>query len=246
LEFENGKIVVLDAGTGIRKLGMDLMTPKEGFEKEVIIVLSHTHWDHIQGFPFFAPAFDPSWKVTIAICGLERSGSNLQEIFETQLQRDFFPVPLDMMAGDISFFQPDISSFTGPLGTQVDFYKHNHPGGAYSYRFSEPETGKVLVYSTDIEHGDTLDETHVEFCANADLLIHDGQYSDEELALKKGWGHSSWLQAIEVAKKANVKKLAITHHDPDHDDELLLDVEKQCKKLFANSFLTREGLTVEI
>ena len=242
----DGATAILDAGTGIRRLGAEIVKGRPMNDRQVYILLSHTHWDHIQGFPFFAPAYVTDFTITLIICGMDQSCSDLHDIIETQSRRDYFPVPLDRMAANIRFYQPDLPGLVGGLGNKIDFYKHRHPGGAYTYRFTEVSTGKVLVYSTDIEHGDQLDEDHIRFCENADLLIHDGQYTADELPAKKGWGHSSWEQAVEVAERANVKKLAVTHHDPEHDDNFLSEIERACQKRFSASFLTREGMTVEL
>lgn len=106
--------------------------------------------------------------------------------------------------------------------------------------------GKVLVYCTDIEHGECIDPQIVELARDADMLIHDGQYTPEELPSHKGWGHSSWEQAIEVAERANVKQLIVTHHDPDHDDAFLRDVEKKCQARFPNTVFAREKTQVII
>ena len=123
----------------------------------------------------------------------------------------------------------------------VRVIKHNHPGGAYSYRFHDTE-GKVVVYCTDIEHGERIDPQIIKLAHDADVLIHEAQYTPEELPRYKGWGHSSWAQAVEVAQKAQVKRLLITHHDPDHDDEFLRDVEQQCQARFPNTVLAREKM----
>jgi ribonuclease BN (tRNA processing enzyme) len=122
--------------------------------------------------------------------------------------------------------------------------KHNHPGGAYGYRI-ELE-GKVLVFCTDVEHGKSIDKNVVKFSEGADLLIHDAQFTDEEIKDKRGWGHSSYSQAIEVAERANVKMLALTHHDPDHDDKFLKKMEKKCQKRFKDCFLAREKMEIEL
>ena len=121
--------------------------------------------------------------------------------------------------------------------------KHNHPGGAYSYRLQDKE-GKVVVFCTDIEHGDEIDQNIVELARDADLLIHEGQYTPDELPRYKGWGHSSWEQAVAVAEQANVSQLVITHHDPDHDDDFLNDVEKQVQQRFPNAVLAREKMEI--
>jgi len=126
--------------------------------------------------------------------------------------------------------------------THTSTIKLNHPGGCFGYRI-EVE-GRLIVICTDVEHGDQIDPNVVEFAQNADLLIHDAQYTDQELAAHKGWGHSSCSQAIEVAEMAGVKQLAMTHHDPEHDDEFLKAVEKKCQDRFKDCLLARDGMEI--
>lgn len=242
--FDSGRIVILDAGTGIRKLGDDLLAAPYEQYKNIIIGLSHTHWDHIQGFPFFEPAYDRRRRITIAICGKYREATDLESIFSMQMQRDYFPVPLDKMGARITFWQPEITDYVSPDGINIVASRHNHPGYAYGYRIEE--LGKTLVYCTDVEHKDGIDPGVVALSKNADLLIHDAHFTPEELKVKKGWGHSSWEQAIEVAEQAGVKKLALFHHNPYHDDRFLLEMEKECKKRFPEAFLAREGAEIKV
>ena len=244
LSFDNGRVAILDAGTGIRKLGEYLIHRSIEQYDNIFIGLSHTHWDHIQGFPFFNPAYDPKRHFTIAIYGKDRKINSLENIFQIHMQQEYFPVPLEKMGAILTFWQPDMSSFTTPSGVQVVTSRHNHPGGAYGYRITEGT--KTIVYCTDIEHGEEIDLNVVTLARNADLLIHDAQYSPDELKDKKGWGHSSWEQAVEVAKQAGVKKLALFHHDPEHNDAFLQNMEKQCQKRFAESFFAREGMEITI
>ena len=241
-----GQIIIFDAGTGIRQLGKDMIASShEQLDLDFIpIVLSHTHWDHVQGFPFFGPAYDPTRKFKIIICGKDCVCSDLEDVFEAQMRADFFPVPLRGMGADFQFWQPDLSEYTGPLGNHWRFLRHNHPGGAYSYRFTEGD--KTIVYCTDIEHVDGIDERVVELAKDADLLLHDAQYTPAELKEKMGWGHSSWEQAIEVATRAGVKQLALIHHDPEHNDQFLTAVEKECQREFSNCFMAREGQEIEL
>jgi len=131
-----------------------------------------------------------------------------------------------------------------PKPVVVKTNKHKHPGGAYGYRI---ELGsKVMVFCTDIEHGSSIDNDVVRFAEGADLSIHDAQFTDDELKKKRGWGHSSFSQAIDVAERANVKSLALTHHDPDHDDAFLTKIEKKCQQRFKDCFLAREKMEIEI
>ena len=244
LTLSSGHVVIFDAGTGIRQLGKDLIASSHEQFDSIPIVLSHTHWDHIQGFPFFRPAYDPHRNFLIAICGVDRVGDDLESLFKAQMQEEFFPVPLDQMGAKFAFWQPDLTEYTGELGNDWRPLRHSHPGGAYSYRLREGD--KTLVYCTDIEHGDELDERVVELARGADLLIHDAQYTPAELKDKRGWGHSSWEQAIEVAERAGVKQLAMVHHDPEHDDHFLASMEEECQREFAECFMAREGQEIEL
>jgi ribonuclease BN (tRNA processing enzyme) len=160
------------------------------------------------------------------------------------MQRDFFPVPLNKMGATFTFWEPNITEYTNPRGVEITAAKHNHPGGAYGYRIAE--AGKTLVYCTDVEHGNKIDLDVVDLSRGADLLIHDAQYTPNELSQKKGWGHSSWEQAVEVAERAEVKKLALFHHDPEHNDAFLFNVEKESQRRFKNAFLAKEGEEIDL
>jgi phosphoribosyl 1,2-cyclic phosphodiesterase len=242
--MKTNRIGIFDAGTGIRDLGNDLVA--SGHEQDqIFIVFTHFHWDHIQGFPFFTKAYDPKQKINIFTMGKGKNNDEIKGLFTTLMQSEYFPVPFDKMGASFDFMHPDVlSGIFGPLQVKITANRHNHPGGAYGYRIERE--GKVLVFCTDIEHGDEIDQNVVELCKDADLLIHDAQYTSEELKVKKGWGHSSYEQAIQVAEMAGVKQLAITHHDPDHDDEFLLGMEKQCQERFPNCVLAREKMEIEI
>jgi phosphoribosyl 1,2-cyclic phosphodiesterase len=242
LTFENERIGFLDAGTGLRKAGRHMV--QRGIEQysNLLIGLSHTHWDHIQGFPFFGPAYDPRRTLTIAIPGRTGAPLDLEAVFGTQMRQEFFPVPLEGMGSKIVFWQPEVGTVELPRGVQVRTSRHPHPGGAYGYRISEGD--RSVVYVTDVEHGDRIVPSVVELARGADLLIHDAQYTPEELKGKRGWGHSSWDQAVEVALLAKVKRVALSHHDPDHDDAFLMRVEKEAQRLFSEAFLAREGMEI--
>jgi len=244
VKFDTGRIAILDAGTGIRKLGIDLLACSHEQYDNIFIGLSHTHWDHIQGFPFFKPAYDPRRHFTIAICGKGRNTRKLKKIFSAQMHPDCFPVPLNNMGAKFTFWEPETTRYANRRGVEIVASKHNHPAGAYGYRIMEE--GKTLVYCTDVEYGDRIDPNVVSLSKNADLLIHDAQYTPHELKEKKGWGHSSWEQAIEVAEQAGVKRLALFHHDPEHNDAYLLNMEKECQKQFPDTFLAREGIVIEL
>lgn len=242
LQTEN-RVGILDAGTGIRQLGKELLACEEKHCDEIYLAFSHFHWDHIQGFPFFQPAYDPEKKLIIGLIGRGSKMHDLKTILETQMSQDYFPLPMTEMGSTIRFMQSDNNKFNDKYFT-ITSTEHIHPGGAYSYRV-EAE-GKILVYCTDVEHPNGIDERVVNIAKDADILIHDGQYTPDELRGKKGWGHSSFTQAIEVAKRAKVRKLILTHHDPDHTDVMLHEIENESQKLFDDVVLARDGMEVEI
>ena len=235
---------IIDAGTGIRNLGKDLANRNEPIPTEITIGFSHFHWDHIQGFPFFAPAYDPTVKLNVLMMGKRWKNDRLKEILMKQMGEDFFPVELNAMGAHFNFVSLGRKVTQRSSGMSVQAKLHNHPGGAYGFRLERE--GKILVIITDIEHGDQIDFDSVELARNADILIHEAQYTDKELKERKGWGHSSYSQAIEVARLAEVKQLIMTHHDPDHNDKFLTKMERKCQKVFADCRLAREGMEIAI
>lgn len=243
VKFDNGQIVILDSGSGIRKLGNDMISQGVEQFENIYIALSHSHLDHIHGFPFFKPAYDHRRHFTISLCGIGRSENELMNIFSGQMRRDYFPVPMHEMGAKFRFWEPHETTYTAKSGIKVIASIHNHPIETYGYRFEEED--KSLAYITDVEHVNGINSDVVKLAENVDLLIHDAQYTPEELKEKQGWGHSSWMQAVEVAQMAGAKRLALFHHDPEHTDAFLFNMESKCKKEFNNAFLAIEGQTVE-
>jgi phosphoribosyl 1,2-cyclic phosphodiesterase len=243
LREDINRIVIVDAGTGIRNLGKEIINT--GLKQNVInILFSHFHWDHLQGFPFFAPAYNKDQKIGILVMGKERKVKNLKEIFSLQMQKEYFPVELDTMGAQFEFLAyGDKETFYGANVTAAAQY-HKFRGGSYGFRI---EDGAVsVVICTDLEHIDGIDENIVNLARDADLLIHDGQYTADEYKKHRDWGHSSWEQAVEVAIRAKVKRLIITHHDPDHNDDFLDSMEKECQEIFPNSIFAKEGMEVVV
>jgi len=137
LTFDTGRIAILDAGSGIRKIGNDLLARSHEQYDDIFIILSHTHWDHIQGFPFFKLACDPRRHFTISICKKGRHAKSLKRLFKAQMHRDYFPVPLSKIGAKFTFWEPDITRYEHPGGVDIIASKHSHPGGAYGYRIVE-------------------------------------------------------------------------------------------------------------
>ncbi len=237
------RIAILDAGTGIRKLGKEII--EDGLNQQILnIVFSHFHWDHIQGFPFFLPAYNPNQKIGILAMGRRGAAHDLKGIFSQQMQEEYFPIQMEMMGAQFDFLSyGDEEVIQGAFVKSIPQF-HKRSGGSYGFRLDDE--GVSLVVCTDLEYVDgIIDPAIVAFAKDADLLIHDGQFTTEEYHNKfKGWGHATWEQAVEVAIRANVKKLIITHHDPDHNDDFLDDLEKKCQKVFPNSLFAKEGMEI--
>ena len=236
-------VSIIDAGTGIRRLGRDIMKDKALREKPIFIAFTHFHWDHIQGLPFFEPAYVKGKKISLLALGRERPIDDLERVFSVQMQREYFPVQLADMGADFEFLLPDSDIQIFPKSLVIA-RKHQHPGSAYSYRILRGT--KSIVVCTDIEHGAGLDPAIIELCRGADLLLHDAQYTPQELANRRGWGHSSYEQAVECAQLAKVKKLVLIHHDPDHDDAFLDEIEKRAQELLPDCILARENMTLAV
>lgn len=233
---------IVDAGTGIRDLGKALAESEDYAQlKRITVVFTHFHWDHIQGFPFFDPAYDKNIQMNVMAMGVSRDFKDLRQVFSDQMQERYFPVKLEDMGADMQFLYPDKD--TSILNAaKLSVVEQRHPGGSWGYRIDMG--GRAVVVCTDIEHGEELDENIIHFARGADLLIHDAQYTEDELRKHRGWGHSSYKQAMEVAHRAGVRYLAMTHHDPDHDDDFLKAREQECREVMPNCILAREGMTI--
>jgi len=242
LRKKTNRISIMDAGTGIRNLGKHI---NEHYpeQRDLNITFSHFHWDHIQGFPFFDPAYNPQMTIDIQVFGKDMPEGDLRNIFSRQMMEDYFPVPLQDMGAHFNFNSSPQRVSYGE-GVSIETIEQNHPGGSFGFRVEVD--GICFVICTDHEHGDMIEDRFVEFCRDADLLIHDAQYTSEELKTHKGWGHSSYDQCIELAKRAGVKQLVLTHHDPDHNDAFLNKMETYCQERFPNCQLAREGMTIEL
>lgn len=250
LEISRGnETIIIDAGSGIRDLGAELLT-RPG--RHIKLLIGHTHWDHIQGFPFFAPAYVPGFQIDLY--GAPGFGKDLESIFRGQLDRDYFPVDLGDMAANLSFHRLEENPVTfgdGAGGISIAWEFVNHPGATVGFRIDYPSANnpavtKSLAYITDNEflHGYTGHPNDIassspllqpvqkiiDLAADADLLIAEAQYTNAEYPKKIGWGHSSLSNAAVLAREARIKNWIVTHHDPAHDDAALqskLDLTRQ-------------------
>jgi phosphoribosyl 1,2-cyclic phosphodiesterase len=232
-----GEDVILDAGTGVRGLGRSFQM--RGVTRATLL-LSHTHWDHICGFPFFTPAYDPKWSMRILAGHLPRQGG-IRSVLASQMTDPMFPVPLEAMRG-ASAFEDFSAGDTFTLGRDVVIKTAplQHPNGATGYRIEHG--GVSFCYVTDTEHKPgQLDQNILGLIEGADLVLYDSTYSDDEFLAKVGWGHSTWQEGIRLCRAAGAKRLGIFHHDPDHDDQYMRSVASAAKELWKGAFVVREG-----
>lgn len=237
-----GRLIILDAGTGIRNLGNRLLCEKiTSFD----ILLSHTHWDHMNGFPFFAPAYDPACDITVKAGHLIDQGG-LEKVLSGQMAQPMFPVPLAAMNSTMTIedFRTGETLDMGD-GLEVRTTMLNHPNGATGYRLNHG--GRSLCYVTDTEHvPGTLDRNILELAEGADLMIYDSTYTEDEFPEKIGWGHSTWNEGVRLCREAEVKSLAIFHHDPDHEDDMMDAIEAEARAEWEYAFVARERMEVDV
>ncbi|WP_310481207.1 MBL fold metallo-hydrolase [Chamaesiphon sp. VAR_48_metabat_403] len=240
-----GHRLIFDAGTGIHVLGQSLLgnLPVSGH-----LFFSHSHWDHIQGFPFFSPAFMEGNEFDI-YGGVIPHGVTIEHRLHDQMNQPNFPVPLQVMGANLRFHNLDYGDNIKIGDVTIATGELNHPGGAMGYRVSWRDY--TAAYITDTEHFSTGLDRHILALADrADVLIYDCTYTDEEYyhprTSKIGWGHSTWQEGIKIAQAANVKKLVIFHHDPIHDDKFMDAIELQSIQAFPGSIVAREGMKIMV
>lgn len=261
-------LLVCDGGTGIIPLGESLQA---GCLREMLVVFTHYHWDHICGLPFFPPAFQADW--TIRFFGPGESADAVERQLSNQMKAPYFPVETEIWLANIEYLAPRDGGFSyGPM--QIRHHQAHHPGVTYGYRVTID--GRSVVYMSDnevcflksslarrveefdaeeralharIEHEERQRE--VAAVRGADILIHDAQYAPADYARKRGWGHSCYVDAVNFAIDAQVKALYLFHHDPTYDDARIEEIHRDCKRLVAargatlDCAVAREGLVVE-
>ncbi|MBI3568425.1 MAG: MBL fold metallo-hydrolase [Gemmatimonadetes bacterium] len=233
----SGWLVILDAGTGIRELGRSLMERANGGPVTGDIFLTHAHWDHIQGLPFFAPIFQHGNHFTI--WGSKSLETNIDRVVRDQMSPVVFPVSFEELAATIDFRHIAEGERCEGKGYEVTAFEVRHPGGALGYRFREPGSTHSLVYVSDNEVGNAerygapgdWRERLVAFAQGATVLVHDTTYTTEEYDHHRGWGHSTFRDGVELALEAGAQMLVLFHHEPRRTDEDLDRRVVECRAL---------------
>ena len=236
----NNDLVLLDMGTGLRNFGHSILKEKTQIS-DINIVLSHYHYDHILGFLMFIPLFIDKFNINIFAPG--ESDEEIKTKFKSFLSSNFWPVNMEMLNANINFKHYSSGAMNITNNVKVITSPHGHPGGASSIRVEIDRFS--VTYITDCEHPSShLNQNVIDIAKNTDILIHDAQYTPEQMSDHKGWGHSSWEHCTEVANKAKAKKLVLFHHNPDHGNSTLENIEQEAKILFENTISAREGMEV--
>jgi phosphoribosyl 1,2-cyclic phosphodiesterase len=232
--------IALDAGTGLRRLGADLLARSRG-PVELTVLLSHVHWDHIQGLPFFAPIYVPGTRLRL---GGGVTGTPLRDTLRRQMSAPTFPVDWNDVPAERSYVELRDGGSTRIGDAQVRTARANHPDAVFAYRVEHE--GHAVVYATDTEHYACVDPRLVALARDADVLVYDAQYLPEEYAGKVGWGHSTYEAGAALARAANVGKLVLFHHDPGRNDQAVAAIERRARDVFGDVEAAREGMTIEL
>jgi phosphoribosyl 1,2-cyclic phosphodiesterase len=237
IRSQDDDIIIIDAGSGIRRLGNKLLREQR---LTFTLFMTHSHWDHILGFPFFKPIYDPQTRITILGC-TETQG-DIKKLLARAMSTPFFPVPFSELEAEF-IYEDDcvLSHRIGPL--EIWPIPLNHPNGGQGYKFVE--NNKSFVFLTDNElgyhhRGGHSLEAYREFAQNADLLIHDAEFTPEEYQRTRGWGHSTYLQALDLAIQTRVARFGLFHHNQDRHDAAVDRMLQHCREIIAEQKVTLE------
>ena len=243
VRLANDSLIILDCGSGIRGLGKSLLGEFGERPIQASVFLTHFHWDHIQGIPFFLPLYHSG--NSFQFHSVLHKGSRLKDTIEGQMVNPYFPVNMGTMSAHRRFLNLDEKQVNID-GAILKSAALNHPQGCIGYRIEAD--GGVFVLATDNEPGSPVHDQNVrELARDADVMVYDAQYTPEQLkSEKKGWGHSSWLEGVRIAQECNVKHLILFHHDPDSDDAYVDGLVIRARQEFTNVWGANEGLTIHL
>lgn len=253
------KLLILDGGSGIRELGKHIVNSKD--EGDINIFISHYHWDHIQGIPFFIPLFNPKNKVTFY--GISSNGLSVEKEMKQQMLPNNFPISLEEFKAELHFKEINKNIAYNINGLKIETFILNHPSPTLTFKITEGNAS--FIYMTDNElnidytqerqddsYLRSLNQDLIAFCKNCDYFLHDSMYDEDSMCNKKGWGHSSNVSLAQFSIMANIKNLILFHYNPDYDDskidciltETQLFLEKQNSKI--KCIASKEGLEIKI
>jgi len=271
VEIRDGNhILICDAGTGIIPFGNQLI--KQDSIRELLIILTHYHWDHVCGLPFFVPAFIPDWKIRFFGPGDDKN--EVEKHVSAQMRAPYFPVGTESWLADVDYLPPEKDGFQhGPVS--IEYSNVHHPGTTYGYRIKIRD--KTVIYISDNEckfieksvsqrkselneeeqtiYDDMVREEHaseLDLIKDADILIHDAQYTPDDYKKKKGWGHSCYIDTINMAIDAGVRELYLYHHDPNYDDNAINIIHQKSEKIIKDRnsdmqcYIAREGMRIDL
>ncbi|MGB8325439.1 MAG: MBL fold metallo-hydrolase [Candidatus Acidiferrum sp.] len=245
----DGSQIILDCGTGLRTLGSRWGNGggEVGHPEETHILVTHYHWDHIQGLPFFSPLYDEKNQFQFYSFRSKFLGrDSLRQVFETQMALPYFPVDFSAMSARRKFREVEGGEEFAIGSNRVSTQWLNHPQGCLGYRIETP--AGVVVYATDNEPGDAkLGKSLRELAEGADILINDAQFTAKQLATnRKGWGHSSWNEGVKLARDVGAKTLVLFHHDPDSTDRMVDELLREAREEFDSVFAASEGMVITL
>ncbi len=243
----DGPTFILDCGTGLRMHGNRWDAPNGGHTGETQICVTHYHWDHIQGIPFFSPPYAKKNEFHFYSFRSKFLGrDSLKQVFETQMALPYFPVDMSAMNAKRKFKEVAGGDSFKIRENKITARWLNHPQGCLGFRIETP--AGIVAYATDNEPGEPkLDESLRELAAGADIFINDAQFTPEQLATtRRGWGHSSWMEGVRVARQAGAKTLVLFHHDPDSTDRMIDLILRQAREDFDSVFAASEGMVITL
>jgi len=251
IDTNDGEKIIIDAGTGIRKLGNMLMSRRENHH-HYNILFTHSHWDHIMGFPFFKPIYHKDTSIKVFGCPFAQE--SVRQIISEAMEPPFFPIQCEDIRADIEFTRSCTTKF-GIGGVEIIPVLLSHPNKGIGYKFVE--NGKSFVFLTDNElsfqhPGGLKFSEYVDFCKDADLLVHDAEYTEEEYEFTKTWGHSTYIDALNLAIAADVSMFVLWHHNQERTDADLNMIVEDCREKIKKASLkieclaAREGQVIEL